>query len=152
MGWDHLENLAEYMVDHLHFSHKGLSEKISLEYELESDPPWVYFLCPSDESLSLKIHDLQFGLGYDNEESIFWHLNALDKKKASFEGFVDFPGFLGRRKIRGYLGTLDFKNRTGIVSRNGRVEELRSLEDRREFLSLILSPSMEMMYLISRKD
>jgi len=152
MNWDYLDSMAECMTDHLHFSHKGLSEKISLDYELVSDPPWVYFILPSDGNLSFMIHDLEFGLNYDNEESIFWHLSALDGRRANFEGFVDLSGFLGKRKIRGYIGTPDFKHRTGIVTHNGRVEEIRSLEDRRSDLSLAVSPSMEMMYLISRKN
>jgi hypothetical protein len=126
------EKFYNSLRDYFLFDRKGGSEKISLDYELESDPPWVYFFCPSGEDLSFAIHDLEFGPKFGNEESIFWHLNALDGNKANFEGFTSYLSFLGQKRIRGYLGTEDFKRRTGIVANRGRVEIVRPFDERME--------------------
>ena len=127
--WDQtgMEDLFRIFNDYNTFGRQGMSRKVSLDYDVESGQPWVYFACPSDDDLSFRVHDLQLG----DREAMFWHMFAQGEGKAKFNGFMSRLSLLGIKRIRGKMGVQNDRvsHETGFVVQNGIVEKVKTNDD-----------------------
>ncbi|MEK6896990.1 MAG: hypothetical protein AABW93_00485 [Nanoarchaeota archaeon] len=138
MFFETLETLEEIFHYHFLFNRKSpFSKEIEIAYEVGSYDPWLYFTHPSDEDLSFRIHNLEFGQD-GQDEAAFLHTSAQRGKEIKFKGFVNRLKFLGFRRIRGYLEVPSEHYKLGIVVNNGRVTELITTKEMHEIPSRLM--------------
>ena len=105
------------------------SKKISLNYDVVSEQPWLYFNCIDKNKYSFKIHELEM-----KNEGLLWHIAAQEKEKFNFNGHIIFG------KLKGYLLTPDKNYKIGIWAKNGRIEKLTSQKEIEEIIGNFVLP------------
>ena len=134
------EIIREIFYYHSLFERKGLlSKRIKINYKADSYDPWLNFNHPSDEDLSFRIHNLEFG----NErqgEAAFLHTAIQRGKDIEFKGFINRLHILGFKRIRGYLEVPSEHYRIGVVVNKGRVTELMTTKEISEISSKLMLP------------
>ncbi len=133
-----LEAAREMFYHHSLLERKGLlSKRIEIDYKAGSYDPWLHFNHPSDEDLSFRIHNLEFGMERQ-DEAAFLHTAVQRGKEVRFNGFISIIHFLGSKRIRGYLEVPSEHYKLGLVVNNGRVTELITSRESYETASRIM--------------
>jgi hypothetical protein len=132
------EEMRKLFYYHSLLEIKGLfSKKITMDYEAGSYDPWLNFNCLSDEDLSFRVHNLEFGKERQ-DEATFLHTAVQRGKGVRFNGFINRFHFLGSKRIRGYLEVPSEHYRLGVVVNNGRVTELITTKEMYEIPSTLM--------------
>ena len=132
------EEMRKLFYYHSLLERKGLfSKKITIDYEAGSCDPWLNFNCLSEEYLSFKVHNLEFGKE-GQDEATFLHTAVQRGKNVRFNGFINRFHFLGFKRIRGYLEVPSEHYRLGVVVDNGRVSELITTKEMHEIPSRLM--------------
>jgi len=152
MSLEILETLEEIYYCHSLFIAGGpLSKKIKINYKVGSYDPWLHFIHPSDDDLSFRIHNLEFGK--DGQcEAAFLHTATQRGKEIIFNGFMNRLHFLGFKRIRGYIEVPIDHYRMGIVANKGRIEELVTAQKMGEIASKIMGPLAAALYFEEQKS
>lgn len=102
MDLEIFEAMRKLFYYHSLIERKGpLSKKIRVNYKAVSSDLWVNLIHPSDEKLSFRIHNLEFG--HEKEgEAAFLHTAVQRGKEVLFNGFMNrlhFLGFKGTKRL-----------------------------------------------------
>jgi len=130
------------------FEHQGImSRKLDLEYKATSKQPWLYFTHPTDERLSFRIHELEFG----TEDAIHWNTRAQKQGVIEFSGFVHNFFNWGIGTLRGYLKSSEPYYRTGLIIKNGRIQRVVSQEQLNESSGFMMYTMLALTEIERRK-
>lgn len=130
-----LGELCEMIRNLSDFEHQGImSRKVDLEYEATSKQPWLYFTHPSDERLSFRVHELEFGA----TDAIYWNTRAQKEGVIEFSGFAHKFFNWGIGTLRGYLKSSEPFYRTGLIVKDGRMQRVVSQEQLNEAGSFMM--------------
>ena len=135
-----VQSLREFLRYRVLFESGGpLSRRVSINYGAVSSNPWICFNHPSDEDLSFRIHNLEFGEERQGEAMLL-HTSVQKGKQVVFNGFVSRLHFLGKNKMRGYIEIPSDYYRLGVVVNDGRVTEMITTGEMTERCSKLILP------------
>ncbi|MEK6891010.1 MAG: hypothetical protein AABX03_02635 [Nanoarchaeota archaeon] len=125
---DDMHKIFESFSNIHYFNHKGLlSKKVSLDYEIKGDQPWIDFHCSQNKLYNFSVHNLELKTF---DEAIYWQMAAQSGKKAKLDGFLSSLFNFGMGNLKGYLSMPEESHKIGITINNkGRITRIQTTEE-----------------------